>query len=175
MARINAQFDEFNRKLRQAEAELRANPYHPDPSDNPAIELSLRAARPEAWQRLWAAVDEVLAEDPECHGTRKFENHDGSLCMPYVVYSDAVCRMTEALHSVGTMVSFPYMKWDFKSVYPGGRGLESAPVADAARVLTAVVAAERFSDGSILAALGDGTLASALLRLRTWYAQQANH
>lgn len=174
MARINAQFDEFSRMARQAEAELRANPYHPDPSENPAIESALRAARPEAWQRLWSAVDEVLAEDPQSHGVRKFENHDGSLCMPYVVYSDAVLRMTKALHGVGCMVSFPYMKWDFTRAYPGGLGLDTAPVADAARVVTVVVGAERFSDGTILAALGDGTLASALQRLRTWYEQQAN-
>ncbi|WP_174186246.1 DUF6508 domain-containing protein [Nocardia barduliensis] len=175
MAWIRAQFDEFNLAARQAEAELRANPYHPDPSDNPAIESALRATRPEAWQRLWSAVDEVLAEEPESYGIRKFENSDGSLSMPYVVYSDAVVRMTEALYSVGCMVRFPSMKWDVKSAYPGGLGLDTAPVADAARVVTAVLCAERFSDGTILAALNDGTLASALQRLRTWCEQQANN
>ncbi|MGK8522266.1 DUF6508 domain-containing protein [Nocardia asteroides] len=172
-ARIKAEFEKFNREVREAEAESRANPYHPDPSDNPAIESALRAARPEAWQRLWSAVDEVLTEDPESRGVWRFENADGSLSMPHVDYSDAVQRMTGTLHSVGAMVSFPYMKWDFKRAYPGGQGLDTAPVADAARVLTAVVGAERFCDGTILAALGDGTLASALRRLRTWYEQEA--
>jgi hypothetical protein len=175
MARINAQFDEFNRKARQADAELRASPYHPDPSDNPAIESALRAARPEAWHRLWSAVDEVLTEDPESQASWRFKNSDGSLTMPHVDYSDAIHRMTETLYGVDAIVSFPWMKWDFKSAYPGGQGLDTAAVADAARVLTAVVRAERFSDGTILAALGDGTLPSALQRLRTWYEQQANH
>ncbi|MEV6323868.1 DUF6508 domain-containing protein [Nocardia sp. NPDC051787] len=50
-----------------------------------------------------------------------------------------------------------------------------APVADAARMLTAVVRAERFCDGAILAALRDGTLPAALQRLRIWYQQQPNH
>ncbi|MGV9611336.1 DUF6508 domain-containing protein [Nocardia xishanensis] len=175
MARIKAQFDEFNRKARQAEAELRANPYHPDPSDNPAIESALRAAQPDAWQRLWSAVDEVLTENPESHGTWRFENSDGSLSMPYVDYSDAINRMTETLYGVDAIVGFPWMKWDFTSVYPGGQGLDTAPVADAARVLTAVVGGERFHDGAILAALRDGTLPAALQRLRTWYEQQASH
>ncbi|WP_040782356.1 DUF6508 domain-containing protein [Nocardia pneumoniae] len=174
MARIKAQLDEFNRKLRQSEAELRADPYHPDPSDNPAIESALRAARPEAWHRLWSAVDEVRTEDAESQASWRFENPDGSLALPYADYSDAIRRMIESLHGVDAIVSFPWMKWDFKSVYPGGQGLDTAPVADAARVLTAVVRGERFCDGAILAALGDGTLLSALQRLRTWYEQQAN-
>ncbi|WP_225731095.1 MULTISPECIES: DUF6508 domain-containing protein [unclassified Nocardia] len=174
MARINAQFDEFNRKVRQAEAELRANPYHPDPSEDPAIESVLRAARPEAWRRLWSAVDEILTEDPESQASWRFENSDGSLSMPHVDYSNAIHRMTEALYDVDAIVNFPWMKWDFKSAYPGGWGLDTAPVADAARVLTAVIRAERFNDGTILAALSDGTLLSALQRLRTWYEQHAN-
>lgn len=175
MARIKAQFEEFNRKVRQAEDELRANPYQPDPSENPAIESALRAARPEAWQRLWSAVDEVLREDPQSQASWRFENSDGSLSMPHVDYSDAIQLMTQAVCEVDAIVGFPWMKWDFRSVYPGGRGLDTAPVADAARVLTAVVRGERFSDGTILAALGDGTLPSALQRLRTWYEQQENH
>ncbi|MEU7764432.1 DUF6508 domain-containing protein [Nocardia sp. NPDC049190] len=175
MARIKAQFAEYNRKVRQAEAELRANPYHPDPGENPAIESALRAARPEAWEQLWSAVGEVLTEDPESQAGWRFENSDGSLSMPYVDYSDAIQRMIQAIYEVHAIVGFPWMKWDLESAYPGGRGLDTAPVADAARVLTAVVRGERFSDGTILAALGDGTLRSALQRLRTWYEQQANN
>ncbi|MGW5730742.1 DUF6508 domain-containing protein [Nocardia beijingensis] len=174
MARIKAQFDEFNRSARQAEAELRANPYHPDPSENPAIESALRAAPPESWQRLWSAVDEVLDQKPEAQASWRFENPDGSLSLPHVDYSDAIRRMTEAIYEVDAIVGFPWMKWDFRTAYPGGRGLETAAVADAARVLTAVIRGERFSDGTILAALKDGTLASALQRLRTWHEQQTD-
>ncbi len=171
MARINAEFEEFDRQLRQAEAELRANPYHPDPRDNPGIEAALQAAPPEAWHRLWSAVDEVLAESEEQRGTWRFENPDGSLCMPHVHYSAAIGRMIGALHAVEAIVDFPYRKWALGSVYPQGAGLATAPVADAARVVTAVVCAERFCDGTILAALGNGTLPAALNRLRAWYDQ----
>ncbi|QBS45163.1 DUF6508 domain-containing protein [Nocardia sp. CS682] len=172
-ARIKAQFEEFNRERQRAEAELRANPYHPDPSDNPAIESALRAAPQEAWHQLWSAVDEIHTEDPQSLGSWRTNSHDGSLCMPYVQYSEAVDRMTQAVYAVGAIVGFEWMKWDMKSTYPGGLGLETAPVADAARVLTAVIRGERFGDGIILAALNDGTLPAALQRLRTWYEQQA--
>ncbi|BDT86567.1 hypothetical protein GV791_13200 [Nocardia cyriacigeorgica] len=171
-ARIIAQFAEFDRDRRQAEADALANPYRPDPSDDPAIEAALRAAPREAWERLWSAVDQLLVEDQASHGTMRFENTDGSLCMPHVDYSKSVDRVVESLYEVDAIVSFPWMKWKLRSVYPGGRGLEAAPVADAARVLTAVVRAERFNDGVILAALGDGTLQAALNRLRTWYEDQ---
>ncbi|WP_433664020.1 DUF6508 domain-containing protein [Nocardia sp. CA-128927] len=172
IARIDAQFDDFDRQRREAEAELRANPYHPDPGDNPGIEAALRAAPPEAWQRLWSAVDEVLSAAPESQGTWRFKNRDGSLSMPHVDYSDAIYRMNKALYDVDAIVSFSWTKWNIRSIYPGGHGLDTAPVADAARVLTAVVNAERFSDGTILAALSDGLLPSALQRLRSWYEQQ---
>ncbi|MBF6079051.1 hypothetical protein IU498_30955 [Nocardia beijingensis] len=80
--------------------------------------------------------------------------------------------MTEAIYEVDAIVGFPWTKWDFKTAYPGGRDLETA--ADAARVLTAVICGERFSDGTILAALTAGTLTSALQRLRTWHEQQTD-
>ncbi|MFI9407826.1 DUF6508 domain-containing protein [Nocardia sp. NPDC052316] len=171
-ASITAQFAEFNRERERAEAELRANPYHPDPSDNPAIESVLRAAPREAWHQLWSAVDDIRAEDPQALGSWRTNNRDGSLCMPHVQYSEAVDRMTQAVYAVGAIVGFDWMKWDRKTAYPGGRGLETAPVADAARVLTAVIRGERFGDGIILTALNDGTLPAALQRLRTWYEQQ---
>ncbi|MFQ6329617.1 DUF6508 domain-containing protein [Nocardia sp. CWNU-33] len=78
------------------------------------------------------------------------------------------------MYRVDAIVGFPWKKWDRKSAYPGGKGVDTAPVADAAGALTAVVRAEHFNDGTILAALGDGALPSALQRLRTWHEQQAN-
>ena len=53
--------------------------------------------------------------------------------------------------------------------YRGGGGLDAAPVADAVRIATAIVRADRFVEGALGAALDDGTLHAALSRLRQWY------
>lgn len=81
--------------------------------------------------------------------------------------------MLRELYEAGAIVGFAWMEWDFRSAYPGGRGLDTAPVADAARVLTAVARGERCCDGTVQSALEDGTLRAALQRLRSWYDQQA--
>src|SRR5262245_18590751 len=59
-----------------------------EPSDSD-IKAQLLISPPERWQQLWSAVDELLAEQPSPWEIRT-QNADGSLCMPYAVYSDAV-------------------------------------------------------------------------------------
>jgi hypothetical protein len=53
--------------------------------------------------------------------------------------------------------------------YRGPTALDAAPVADAVRMTTAIVRADRFTEGTIGATLADGTLAAALRRLRRWH------
>jgi hypothetical protein len=42
-------------------------------------------------------------------------------------------------------------------IYRGGGGLEAAPVAEAVRMATAIVRADRFTEGALAASLTDGT------------------
>ncbi|WP_327147365.1 DUF6508 domain-containing protein [Nocardia sp. NBC_01329] len=132
------------------------------------IKVQLLRSSPECWQRLWSAVDDLLAEQPSPWELRT-ENADGALCMPYAVYTDAVNRVVHALDEVDAIVGFDWTRWDGGRRYQYGRGLDDAPVADACRVLTSITRAERFSDGTIGRALDEGTFLAALLRLRRWY------
>ncbi|MCM6773925.1 DUF6508 domain-containing protein [Nocardia sp. CDC159] len=138
-----------------------------EPSDSD-IKVQLLISPPERWQLLWSAADDLLAEQPSPWEIRT-QNADGSTCMPYAVYSEAVNRVERALYEVDAIVGFDWTQWDGLQRYRGGRELAAAPVADACRVLTAITRAERFSDGTIGHALDDGTFQAALLRLRTWY------
>lgn len=54
------------------------------------------------------------------------------------------------------------------SRFPGGQGLDTSPVADSIKVITAIVRGDRFSEGTVLAALNDGTLLAAIRRLTPW-------
>ncbi|WP_157777713.1 DUF6508 domain-containing protein [Nocardia terpenica] len=138
-----------------------------EPSDVD-IKGQLLRAPPDCWRLLWSAVDDLLAEQPSPWEIRT-QNADGSLCMPYARYSDAVERVKQGLFQVNSRVRFDWPNWDGIRRYQGGRGLADAPVADVCRMLTAITHAERFHDGTIGRALDDGTFQTALLRLRRWY------
>lgn len=55
--------------------------------------------------------------------------------------------------------------------YPGGRGLETASVADAVRLITTYVHGDPSSEAAIVDGLGDGSIPAAISRLWTWYRQ----
>ena len=61
-------------------------------------------------------------------------------------------------------------QWAGIERYRAGTGMDSAPVEDAVRMVTAVIRSERFGDGSIEGALRDGTLQAAVRRTLTWAA-----
>ena len=89
--------------------------------------------------------------------------------MPYVAYNDAVFRTIRCVYALGASRPFDWCSWNGLDRYPGGRGLEAAPVAESVRMVTAIVRADRFAEGTILTSLADGTFQAALTRLRHWY------
>lgn len=141
------------------------------------IEERLRAVPANRWRALWTAVDALPAgEKPAVWrggnqiGTRVVDGSERPVFqMPYPEYSEAVDRVLDALHALDIIVPFNWPEWDGTGRYRGGRALDEAPVADAVRMMTAIIRAERFSEGTIAAAVEDGTLAAALRCLRRWY------
>lgn len=89
--------------------------------------------------------------------------------MPQVAYSETVHTLIHTLGEVGAIVSFSWMEWRGTDHYRQGQGIEDAPVADAARLLTATVRADQLLEGSLATAIHDGTLTAALERLRVWF------
>jgi hypothetical protein len=141
-----------------------------DPTDE-AIEAILAAVPDDRWAELWAAMEGLRTG--ETHATWEVGDPDQPVRqMPYVVYSDAARRLVSSLGAVGGVVPFAWPKWDGVQRYEGGRGLDDAPVADAVRLITAVIRADRFGEGTIAAALEDGTLAAAVRRLRRWFDEE---
>jgi hypothetical protein len=133
------------------------------PSDA-QIERLLLAAPEARWRELWDAVADLDAA-PEPGRWAEGEPTQ----MPYVVYGEAVHRTIECVQGLGASVPFDWRSWKGLDRYAGGRGLDAAPVAEAIRLVTAIVRADRFSEGTILAAVRDGTLRAAISRLRRWH------
>jgi hypothetical protein len=115
-----------------------------------------------------AALD-AEAEHGRWAGGDRVEGGD-AVQMPYVVYGEAVHRTIAAVYALGASRPFDWRSWDGLNRYPQGRGLDSAPVAESVRMVTAIVRADRFFEGTILATLDDGTLRAAIGRVLAWHA-----
>jgi hypothetical protein len=150
-----------------------------EPSDADIEEL-LRRAPSERWASLGSAVD-ALEEEPEHMTWGGGEQVDTTVVdgverpviqMPYAIYSEATERMLAALGNLGVIVPFNWPQWEGVKKYRGGTALDTAPVADAVRMATAIIRSERFSEGGIGATLADGTLFAVLRRLRRWHDEE---
>lgn len=147
-----------------------------DPTDAD-LEAILRAVPEEGWRDLWAAVDSVESE--ESHATLEGGNQISSSVregvehpvfdMPYYDYSDGVDRTRDCLYALGLIVPFDWPRWDGTTRYRGPTALDDAPVGDAIRMLTATIRADRFMEGTVAITLDEGTLQSALRRIRKWH------
>src|SRR5262245_57260234 len=152
-----------------------------DPTDAD-IEARLRAAPASAWSALWSAGADLELEREDEHmtwgGGQQVDTTvvDGVerpvIHLPYAVYSRATERVVGALYDVGAVVPFDWPGWAGAAGYRGPTALDAAPVADAVRMTTAIVRADRFTEGTIGATLADGTLVAALGRLRRWRSEE---
>ena len=141
------------------------------------IEQRLRAAPDGRWSELWSAVD-ALRADPdkgrwaggEAVRTIVIDGVEKPVIqMPYVIYGDAALDVIAKVGGLGASEPFDWQAWDGLNRYRAGRGLDHAPVAEAIRMLTAIVRADRFFEGTLLASLENGAFMAAIDRLRRWY------
>jgi hypothetical protein len=169
----------------------RGEPRHPlyIPADTPLVPwLPLRTAvdsQSEEWtadllqtsaaavKRLRAAIDTVkgLSETGRPAVRCSPPRGDGSAADPLVLayphYDEGVTQLIAALQAANAQPVFEWMGWDGFRRYPGGEGLAQAPVADAMRMVTAIVRGERFCDGTISKAVEDGSLLASAERVMT--------
>ncbi|WP_246264408.1 DUF6508 domain-containing protein [Acrocarpospora pleiomorpha] len=130
------------------------------------------AARPsEHWEKLFALADALTDADLEVTWEGGPEpGEEGVSEMPHAIYSDALDAVLSVLVGLQVIVPFDWSAWHRATpLFPDGNGLDQAPVADAARLATTFIRAERFSEGTIQEAIQSGALHAILRRLRHWY------
>ncbi|MGY1684966.1 DUF6508 domain-containing protein [Geodermatophilus sp. SYSU D00867] len=138
---------------------------HTDAEDA-RLTAGLRTATPEARARLRTALRAVRrTRQPLAEWRGGQQGADGAIHFPFPVYHPAVDRLVSALYQVHAVVPFDWMHWDGARRYPRAEDVSNAPVADAVRLVTAIVRGERFCDGTIAAALEDGRLPAAAQRV----------
>ncbi|WP_340163126.1 DUF6508 domain-containing protein [Acrocarpospora corrugata] len=117
---------------------------------------ALLAEQPsERWERLFLLYDGLTEADLQV----SWGSEEGP-------YSEPLNAVISMLVGLKITVVFDWPAW---RAFPGGNGLDQAPVADAARLATTLIRGERFSDGTIHAAIQNGTFHAILRRLRHWY------
>ncbi|MGY1732139.1 DUF6508 domain-containing protein [Geodermatophilus sp. SYSU D01045] len=110
-----------------------------------------------------AAVGEADGALVEWRGGRP--GADGVVQVTYPVYAPAVHQLLGALAGAGAVPVFAWPSWDGVRRLRSVDDLAAAPLADVARFLTTVVRGERFSEGTVAAALEDGRLLTAARRV----------
>src|SRR5262249_26264047 len=90
------------------------------------------------------------------------------VAMPYVIYADAVGNVVNALYDLGLIVTFPWREWDGVERYRHGRQAAEAPVTDVVRLLSAIVRADRFTEGTRAPSIETGVFGALLDRAQCW-------
>jgi hypothetical protein len=145
-----------------------------------AIEDRLRAASANRWRDLWDAIDRLVVEREkgqwaggETVGTVVVDAVEKPVIqMPYVLYSAVVLDVIAKVGQLGASQPFDWQAWDGLNRYPDGQGLDEAPVGESIRMVTAIVRADRFSEGTLLHSLESGTFMAAIDRLRRWFDEE---
>ena len=142
------------------------------PSDIEIV-AALRAATPAARRELITAMDDLLTDTDSLHARLVVPDRrpDGSLGFPYPKHSPALARVCTALYAADVIVVFDWREWEGGNAYPGGAGLETATIADVARLLTFAVRSERFYDNALVESFMS-TLKTELIERRSWPTRQ---
>lgn len=138
------------------------------PGDEAAIVSALKAVTPEQWLQLDAAISALadsyappatwVSPEPSVEvvdDTDQVVGHHG-----YPQYPGEVTAVVDHLYQAGLIVPFDWQSW--ATAQPDLRHLTIAEPVAAVKYLTAVVRAERFSEGTIAAAIESGQFAEAL-------------
>jgi len=141
-----------------------------EPTDTD-LKAALLQSTPSARAELRSAAEDMRSLFQERRPLVEWSPRTGSgttedpFVLAYPEYSPAVTRLIAALAATHAMAVFRWMDWRGSQRFPGGAGLAEAPVADAMRLITAVVRGERFCDGTIEQAVADGSLIIAAERI----------
>ncbi|WP_030157143.1 DUF6508 domain-containing protein [Glycomyces sp. NRRL B-16210] len=133
------------------------------------IVARMAAAPAAAWERLFALADALTEADFDVPWGGGQRTPSGAITMPFPMYGDTVQEIRNLLGEVA-VTPFDWPAW--LSAHPEAlspEAIAAAGPATAARAATAVLRGERFSEGTIEAALRDGVFTAILERLRRWY------
>ncbi|MDH6623400.1 hypothetical protein M2271_001187 [Streptomyces sp. LBL] len=142
------------------------------PADDRRLLAQLDRDDAQAWQELADAFDALTDEDRDVKWGGGQKSPSGAIHVAFPLYSEPLKRAVRALWDVGAVN--PEHRW-MHSPLPQAPPEGGLRPADAVRAATAVVSAERKSDGEIAQAVENGLLDAIATSLRAWYADPSAH
>jgi Family of unknown function (DUF6508) len=139
-----------------------------EPTDD-AIASGLAAKPAKLWRQLFESIDSLGDLGQHVVWVSPVRVWLVRSVVRYPTYSESFNAVQAMLYDLGVVVPFGWSGWDGVQRYRHGVGLDTAPVADAARLCTAYLRGERFNTGVLADALTDGTFERIFARLRTWF------
>ncbi|MEU2672278.1 DUF6508 domain-containing protein [Streptomyces sp. NPDC007164] len=139
-------------------------------ADDRRLLAHLDRGNADAWRELREALAALTDEDRAVRWSESGQQPDGTWLMGHPVHSERLRRLVGALAAVGAVT--PAYLWQDNpppAVPADGR----LGPADAVRAATAVVRGERFCDGTIAQAAGEGLLDAVAESLCVWYEADA--
>ncbi|MFD8743012.1 DUF6508 domain-containing protein [Streptomyces sp. NPDC059616] len=135
-------------------------------ADDRRLLAQLDRGNADAWRELREAFAALTDEDRDVRWSEGGQRPDGTRQLGYPLHSERLRRLVGALAAVGAVT--PAYLWQDNpppAVPADGR----LGPADAVRAATAVVRGERFGDGTIAQAAGNGLLDAVAESLCAWY------
>ncbi|MFD0338694.1 DUF6508 domain-containing protein [Streptomyces sp. NPDC127117] len=123
-----------------------------------------------AWRELREALAALTDEDREVRWSEGGKQPDGTWRMSFPLHGERLERLVRALPAVGAVTPAYLWRDNPPPAVPADGRLSPA---DAVRAATAVVRGERFCDGTIARAAGEGLLDAVAESLCVWYEAEA--
>ncbi|MFD8823130.1 DUF6508 domain-containing protein [Streptomyces sp. NPDC059605] len=135
-------------------------------ADDRRLVTRLDRGNADAWRELRDAYAALTDEDRDVRWSEGGKQPDGTWRMSYPLHGERLRRLVGALSAVGAVTPAYLWQDNPPPVAPADGRLGPA---DAVRAATAVVRGERFCDGTIARAAGDGLLDAVAGSLCAWY------
>ena len=128
----------------------------------------LKSITPTEWSKLFELNDRILNSKSfgEMAGGEKIEENVSTF--PYWKWSDITTEFNKTVHDMKLIVSFDWPDWEegSKLLRDHKQTFQDLDEITLCKLMTVIVRADRFSDGTLVGALEDGTISKILSALK---------
>jgi len=128
----------------------------------------LKSITPTEWSKLFELNDRILNSKSfgEMAGGEKIEENVSTF--PYWKWSDITTEFNKTVHDMKLIVSFDWPDWEegIQLLRDRKQTFHDLDEITLCKLMTVIVRADRFSDGTLVGALEDGTISKILSALK---------
>ncbi len=128
----------------------------------------LKSITQNEWQKLFDLNERIMKSKSfgEMAGGEKIEENVSTF--PYWKWSDITTEFNKTVHDMKLIVSFDWPDWEegFQLLKDHKQTFQDLDEITLCKLLTVIIRADRFSDGTLVGALEDGTISKILSALK---------